>query len=112
MLKSERSDGVIVCSFELTNKLNSINSDAVKKEAGGHFEVPGTRLIMDLGNISFIDSSGFGALLSLMRSARTNSGMLLICNITPGVMKVFRLLQLDKVFEIYDSREECLKSFA
>ncbi len=112
MLKSERSNGVIVCSFELTNKLNSINADTVKKEAGGHFEVPGTRLIMDLGNISFIDSSGFGALLSLMKSARTNSGMLRICNITPGIIKVFRLLQLDRVFEIYDSREECLKSFA
>ncbi len=111
MLKSERSNGVIVCSFELTHKLNSINSDAVKKEAGDHFELPGTRLIMDLGNISFIDSSGFGALLSLMRSARTNSGMFRICNITPRVMKVFSLLQLDKVFEIYDSREECLKSF-
>ncbi len=112
MLKAERSNGVIVCSFELANKLNSSNSDALKKKAGDHFEVPGTRLIIDLGNISFIDSSGFGALLSLLRRAKNGSGILRICNVTPGVMKVFRLLQLDKIFEIYNTREECLESFS
>ncbi len=111
MVKSEFSDGVIICSFDKTNKLNAVNSEEVKTEVGRHFDNPGAKVIMNLGNIGFIDSSGFGALLSVLKKARGNSGSLCLCCITPDVMSLFRLLQLHNIFKMCESEEECTKSF-
>lgn len=112
MLKSEALNGVTVYEFDEKNKLNAVISEDVKEEVGRHFEKPGTKLILDLNNIAFVDSSGFGALLSIMKKAKSNSGTFRICNIANDVMSLFKLLQLHNVFEIYESKEECLKSFS
>ncbi len=111
MINSEISNDVIVCSFEQSNKLNALISENVKYEIGRHYEKAGTKVILDLGNILFVDSSGFGALLSVMKKARSNKGIFKICNIAPDVMALFKLLQLHTIFEIYENRKECLESF-
>lgn len=112
MLKPEISEGVIVYSFNQEHKLNAVIAEKVKTEFGVHFEKPGTKMALDLGNISFIDSLGFAALLSVLKKARDNSGSFRIFNIRRDVLRVFLLLQLQKVFQIYETREECLKSFS
>ncbi len=111
MVKSELSDDVIICSFDQSNKLNAVNSEEVKTEIGKHFDTSGTKLILDLGNIEFIDSSGFGVLLSVMKKAKNNSGTLRICCIKPEVMSLFKLLQLHNVFHLCNTTEECRNSF-
>jgi anti-sigma B factor antagonist len=111
MIKSEFSDDVVICSFDQINKLNAVNAEEIKAELGRYFENPHTKLILDLGNISFIDSSGFGILLSVMKKAKNTSGSLAICCIKPEVMTLFRLLQLHNVFNLCNSIEECKKSF-
>jgi len=111
MLKSIESDGVNICSFEHSDKLNSTNAELVKKEFSSHFAEPGARVVFDLGNITFIDSSGFAALLSVKKIAASSSGLFRVCSLTPRVAELFRLLQLDRIFEIYPDREDCLESF-
>lgn len=111
MIKSEFSDDVVICSFDQINKLNAVNAEEIKAELVRYFENPHTKLILDLGNIGFIDSSGFGILLSVMKKAKNNSGSLKICCIKPDVMTLFRLLQLHNVFHLCNSIEECKKSF-
>lgn len=110
MVKSEFSNGIITCSFDQVNKLNAVNSEEVKTEVGRHFDNPGAKVIMNLANIGFIDSSGFGALLSVLRKARGNSGSLCICCVKPDVMSLFKLLQLHNIFKICESEEECRQS--
>lgn len=112
MLKSDISDGVIVCKFRHSDKLNSVNSDKFKREIGEYLTTPGTMLILDLDKIKFIDSSGFGALLFAHRLAGTNSCQLRFCNIYPAVLKSFKILQLDKVFTICRTPEECHNTFS
>lgn len=110
MVKSDISDGFTICSFDKTTKLNAVNSDEVKEEINRHFENPGTKLILDLGNIDFIDSSGFGVLLSVMKNAKNNSGIFIICCIKPNVLALFKLLQLHNIFRLYDTLEEAKKA--
>jgi anti-sigma B factor antagonist len=112
MLKSETSGEIIICSFDQSNKLNAMNSESVKAEAGNFFETAHARLILDMENIVFIDSSGFGALLSILKKARKNDGIFKICSLSPEVKALFKLLQLHTVFEIFENREECLKSYS
>lgn len=111
MVKTEISGDVTVCSFEDNNKLNALISEQVKNEIGKHFDKPGAKLVIDMGNIAFIDSSGFSALISILRKAKNNSGEVHLCNITADMMKLFRLLQLHNVFHICPDRDECIKGF-
>ena len=111
MIKTENINGIFISSFEGINKLNALNSESVKEELKAIYKVPDVRLILDLKAISFIDSSGFGVFLSLLKTANSNSGHFRLCNLCKEVMELFKLLQLHNVFEIYNSREDALNSF-
>ena len=111
MLNTENIEGVIVVSFNHVNRFNALITEPVKEEIKSYFGTPNTRLILDLGGITFIDSSGFGAFLSIMKTANNTFGYFKICNISEEVMELFKLLQLHNVFEIYNTREDALKSF-
>lgn len=111
MLKTENINGVIVASFDKVNRLNALITEPVKEELKALFNLPNTRLVLDLSGISFIDSSGFGVFLSLMKTANNNYGYFKICSISEEVLELFKLLQLHNVFELYNSREDALKSF-
>ena len=112
MLKTEKINNVVVVSFEDTDKFNALISEPVKTELNSFFNKPNTKLILNLGGIKFIDSSGFGVFLSVMKTANNNYGFFKICNISNEVMELFKLLQLHNVFEIYNNLDDCLNSFS
>jgi anti-sigma B factor antagonist len=111
MLKIETINDVTIVSFRTINRFNAIIAEQVKEEMKALFSSPNTKLILDLSGIQFIDSSGFGVFLSIMKTANNNYGFFKISNITEEVMELFKLLQLHNVFEIYNKREDALKSF-
>ncbi len=111
MLKIENKDDIIIVSFNGVNRFNALITEQVKEEIKSLFSSPNTKLILDLSGIQFIDSSGFGVFLSIMKTANNNYGYFKISNINEEVMELFKLLQLHNVFEIYNLREDALKSF-
>lgn len=112
MLKIEKKNGILIVSFNNINRFNALISEPVKEEVKSLFNSPNTRLILNLEGISFIDSSGFGVFLSIMKTANNNYGFFKICNISEEVMELFKLLQLHNVFEIYNTVDDALKSFS
>ena len=111
MLKTEKIDGILIVSFNNVNRFNALITEPVKEQVKAMFNSPNTRLILNLEGISFIDSSGFGVFLSIMKAANNNYGFFKICNISEEVMELFKLLQLHNVFEIYNTVDDALKSF-
>jgi len=111
MLKIENTNGITVVNFKDTDRFNALIAEPVKEQLKGLFHKPETKLILDLSGIKFIDSSGFGVFLSIMKTAANNNGKFKICNISSEVMELFKLLQLHNVFEIHDSRKGCIDSF-
>lgn len=111
MLKSETRNGIEILSFENVSKLNILVAQSLKEEIAQYLNKPGKKLILNLDGIEYIDSSGFGALLSILRNAKNNDSTFKICNISPDVMELVKLLQLHNVFEIHDTVEECIDSF-
>jgi anti-sigma B factor antagonist len=111
MLKIENINGITVVSFEGLNRFNALITEKVKEDIKALFSSPNTKLILDLSGIQFIDSSGFGVFLSIMKTANNSYGFFKISNISEEVMELFKLLQLHNVFEIYNKREDALKSF-
>jgi len=111
MLKTESIKDIIVVRFNNVNRFNALIAEPVKEQLKEYFTKPKTKLILNLESIDFIDSTGFGVFLSIMKTANNNYGFFKICNINSEVMELFKLLQLHNVFEIYNTLEDCVKSF-
>lgn len=68
----------------------------------------GRSLVLNLAGVSFIASSGIGALLSLAAAFRSDSARLGFAAVSPAVESVVTLLNLDKFLKIYRTEEEAL----
>lgn len=64
-----------------------------------------TRIVVDMAETTFLDSSGLGALIAGLKSARQAGGDLRVARPTPGVVAVFELTNLDRVLRARDSVE-------
>lgn len=111
MLKTEIVRDIVVVRFDNINRFNALIAEPVKEQLKGYFNKPNIKLVLNLEGINFIDSTGFGVFLSIMKTANNNYGYFKICNINPEVMELFKLLQLHNVFEIYNTLEDCIKSY-
>jgi anti-sigma B factor antagonist len=67
---------------------------------------PPTHLIVDLGELTYIDSSGVGTLVEILRRYKARDGRLSLVALQKTVRSVFEITRLDKVFQIFDSVEE------
>ena len=65
-------------------------------------------VVLQLDKVEFLDSSGLGALVRLMRAARSKGGDLKLSGVPPNIRKVLQLTNLLAQFETYDSVEEAI----
>ncbi len=63
-------------------------------------------LLIDLGGVTFMDSSGLGALVSALKTVRTVDGKMAICSLTEQVQMLFELTSMNKIFKIYSDAAE------
>ncbi len=109
----ENKDNTTIVYFkDNVKKFNALITDEAKQQLNALFKTPNTKLILSLKGIKYVDSSGFGVLLSLMKTANNKYGFLKICDVSDEVMELFKLLQLHNIFDIQDHVEDCLKSYA
>lgn len=67
-----------------------------------------SRVVVDLGNVGFVDSQGLGALISGLKVLRHEQGMLKLANISEPVEAVLRITRLLRVFDVHKSVDEAL----
>jgi anti-sigma B factor antagonist len=66
------------------------------------------RVIVNLAQVDFIDSTALAALVIGMKRCRQQQGDLTLCNIQKPIHTIFALTRLDKIFTITDTQEEAL----
>ena len=69
-------------------------------------------LIFDMSQMKLIDSSGCGALLTCLRKLNSAGGDLRLCGVQTPVLTLFELLRMHRIVEIFNTREEAVRSFA
>lgn len=111
MTNLQKIEDVLIVTIEGDNKLNASTAQQFKAEVLELINEPGLKIVISLGGVSYIDSSGFGALLSVLRSSRNNKSHLKLCNVSDQVMELVKLLQLQTVFDIRESVDDCIKAF-
>lgn len=68
-------------------------------------------VIFDLHRLQFIDSSGLGSFLSVLRVLHTRGGELKLANMNKPIRTMFELVSMHKIFEIFHSTEDAVRSF-
>ncbi|MCX6302002.1 MAG: STAS domain-containing protein [Bacteroidia bacterium] len=109
MINIEKQDKIDIINFSI-DKINALITEDIRNEIIKLFENANAKVVIDLKGVQYIDSSGFGCFLSIMKAARGNYGSLKFACPEPAVMEVFKTLHLNTVFEIYDDRDECIRS--
>ncbi len=69
------------------------------------------RLVMDFGDVSYLNSMGLGVIAGTLKRVKKENGDLKLLNLSPAVRELLELTRLTKVFEIFDSEESAIKSF-
>lgn len=64
---------------------------------------------LDLGQVLFMDSSGLGAVIAVLK-AMPQGRALQLCGLTPNVVRVFQLTRMDGVFTILDADDRAGKA--
>jgi anti-anti-sigma factor len=69
-------------------------------------EVKGIIVLIDCQDVSFMDSSGLGALVLSLKTVRASGGQLFLCSMNDQLKMLLELTGMDNVFKIYANQEE------
>jgi anti-sigma B factor antagonist len=69
------------------------------------------KIVVDLGEVSYIDSAGLGELVAAYTSAKKQGATVKLANLTKKVNDLLDITRLSTVFETYNSVDEAIKSF-
>lgn len=100
-----------VTMFKLSGRLDLASGATLKDNTKREFDEGNVKIHLNLSDVDFINSSGLGALVSLMKETRLRHGRLTVSNLAAYVKEIFEITQLSHIFEIYDTEEEALSSF-
>lgn len=64
------------------------------------------RVVLDLGNVEFLDSTGLGALLSCLRKANSLGGDIKLCHVQDVARAVLTMTRLDQILDVHDTVED------
>jgi anti-sigma B factor antagonist len=91
-------------------ELDASNAGDFKRDMAPLLEAH-TKLVIDLGRLRFVDSSGLGAFISCLRKLNGKGGDLKLCNMSRQVRAVFELVRMHRIFDILGTREEAARAF-
>lgn len=109
-LKVTQESGVSVVEPGV-KRLDAAVAPAFKQKVVELVQAGERRIVIDLSGVAFLDSSGLGAMVSVLK-ALGGQGALAVCGARDSVMSLFKLTRMDKVFAIADSRADAVRRLA
>jgi anti-sigma B factor antagonist len=103
-------DGVSIldCSGRITLGEGSITLRDTVRELLGKGQ---KKILMNLGDVTYIDSSGIGELVSAFTTVRNQGGELKLLNLTKKVHDLLQITKLYTVFDVKDDEASAVKAF-
>jgi anti-sigma B factor antagonist len=72
----------------------------------------GKKILLNLANVNYIDSSGIGELVSTYTTVTNNGGQLKLLNLTKKINELLQITKLLTVFQVFDSESAAIASFS
>jgi len=94
----------------LSGEIDMYTSPTLREELMGLINKRVTPLLVDLKEVSYIDSSGIATFVEGLKRMMSYGGRLKLVGLLEGVKEIFSFSKLDKVFEIYGNLEDAIHS--
>lgn len=107
---SSRVKGEVVI-LDISGEIDLYNAPEIKDIINKMIEQKKYNVIINLKSVTYIDSSGIGALISSLSNLKKYQGGLKIINVFASVRKVFELTKLTSFFDIFENEDEAVKAF-
>ncbi len=86
--------------------LDGTQAKEFRKEVDQSLKEGSKIILVDFCDVTFMDSSGLGALVLALKAIRSNGSKIMLCSINEQVTMLFELTSMDKVFKIFADQEE------
>jgi len=106
----KREEGQIAV-LQLSGRLDLGNGNKLKEEVKGILNSGKVCIHLNLKGVEFVNSSGLGALVSIMKETRIHRGRLTLSDMADYVREIFDITQLSHIFEIFATEQEALHSY-
>ncbi|WP_114967095.1 STAS domain-containing protein [Alkalilacustris brevis] len=100
-LVSERHSDAIVMRVQAA-RIDAAGAIPFKEAVRAGIDDAAARVVLDLSSVQFLDSSGLGAIVTVMKILGPERRLELAC-LSPSVAKVFRLTRMDSIITIHDT---------
>jgi anti-sigma B factor antagonist len=108
-LNLERRENVAVCTVK--GDLDAGNFNELIELLNVEIAGGAPRIVLALSKMDYIDSSGLGALVKLLKKSRLAGGDTKLSGLRPEVRKVFELTRLDKIFDIFPEADAAVAHY-
>jgi anti-sigma B factor antagonist len=100
-----------VIVMQVPEQLYESEASAFRQELKNLLHRERPRIVLDCSGIKHIDSSGVEMLLLCMDEAMKRDGDVKLAAVAPGSAVILELMKVDRLFEVFDSAEEAVRSF-
>lgn len=97
--------------LELNGQLDSISAGQVEKTLDELVEKKMNRIVIDLHDVTYISSAGWGIFLGILKEVKNSNGDIKLAGLTDEVQEVFQLLELGSFLPTYKTSKEAILSF-
>ena len=111
MTIQERASGSVTI-LDLNGKLVLGDGDTLLKDKIHSLVFQSRKsIVVNMGGVSYVDSSGLGALVASSMTAKNNGGQIKLVNLTKRLHDLLVISKLVNVFDTYDREDEAIRSF-
>lgn len=106
----EHPSGTVIISWTEPAVLDAANAEELRQQVG-EIQAHCPRIVFDLRQVEFIDSSIIGALVGFLRRTRAAGGDVKLAGLTPDIETIFEVTRLHRVFSIHPTVDAALADF-
>lgn len=98
--------------IDLEGNIDLFNTRELKETIERLMQADQPRLIVNMERVAYVDSSGIGVFLSMLKPLRAMGGDLKLSALSPAVAKVFQLTRLNSFFDIHNESTAAERAFS
>lgn len=108
-LSTEKIGDVTIVAV-LTEALDASNTEKFKAGFSSILK-ESNKVVFEMSRVKFVDSSGCGSLLFCHNQLNSMDGGLKLCRVQEPVRSLFELVRMDRIVELFDTKDDAVKSF-
>jgi anti-sigma B factor antagonist len=93
------------------DRLTAANAKTFKEEVSGLIANGANQLIVDFGDVTFLDSSGLGALVGILKKIG-HRGDLVVCGLGAEAAHMFKICRMERVFTVYPDVDTAVRKMS